>query len=232
MILALETATPQSGVALVDERGLRAVRRSRIRSHSELLLGLIDECLAEAGATVADLAAVACGGGPGSFTGLRIGLATAKGLAFALGRPLLVVPSLQALARRDPPGALAVACLDAFKGEVYACFYRAGDEPVALGPEEAIAPPRLALRLRELLAREPLYLVGNGAQRWPELRLVGLPCADEAPPDPVDIGHLAWRRLCRGEVDDLGSAAPRYVRPSEAELHLAPDGDRRSDPTR
>jgi tRNA threonylcarbamoyladenosine biosynthesis protein TsaB len=262
LILTIDTTTTQSGVALVEGRGageapvVRAVRRAVVTTHSEALLEMIDAVLGEAGVRPPELAVIACAAGPGSFTGLRIGLATAKGLCLGLAKPLLLVPSLAALAirvrpaegtlhRRSPAsvgpdagkargegrpeglsgslrgsGVLVVACIDAFKGEVYVGRYRGADDqgPALTGEEETIAPARLAEELRARVAEGPVVLVGDGMARWPELRVAGLTAIDEGPPDPVDVGRLAARRWARGEHDDLAGATPRYVRPSEAEL--------------
>ncbi len=228
MILALDTATLQSSVALVGRDGaLVAARRARVTTHSEALLGLIRDVLAEARLAPSELAAIACGAGPGSFTGLRIGLATAKGLCLATGRPLLMVSSLAALAARvRAPGDLVVPCLDAWKGEVYAGFYRAGDPPEPLEQEMVGSVERVVERIAALQNdHAALHIVGDGpAQRkivslmeGPALRL---PTAlhDEGPPDAAEVGRLAAHRLRRGERDDLAAAAPRYIRPSEAEL--------------
>ena len=226
IILAIETATLTSGVALLDGDRVCAVRRTRVTTHSETLLAQIRDALDEARVPLGALAAIACGAGPGSFTGLRIGLATAKGLCFALGLPLVLVPSLQALAARAPRGALAAGVLDAFKGEVYAGFYRLpgpAEPPVPIpeGVEIAAPPARLALLLAERAAREPapIHLIGDGALRWPELAISGLVASDCDPPDPIDVARIAGARLLCGATDDLDTAAPRYVRPSEAELH-------------
>ena len=234
MILALETATLEAGVALIDGAGaIVAQRQARVSTHSERLLPLCAEVLAEAGIPPSGLAAVACGAGPGSFTGLRIGLATAKGLCLALGRPLLMVSSLAALALRAPRGSRVVACIDAFKGEVYAGrFLRLDDDDprgplLAAGPERVLAPDRLAAELAvELsLPHPPIHLVGEVLEHWPVLALAELVLTDRGCPDAASVARLARRRLARGESDDLAAAVPTYIRPSEAEI-LGPPADR------
>lgn len=219
MILSLDTTTPQASVAVWATAGeLLSVRRARVTTHSETLLGLIDEVLVESGRTLADVLAIACAAGPGSFTGLRIGLATAKGLCFAAAKPLVLVSSLQAMALRAPLGALAVPCLDAYKGEVFAGLYRSALPPLALREERVLPPARLAAELLDLARREVVVLVGDGPVRWPELRLPGILADDVAPPDAVDVARLAAARLAQGSVDDLEHASPHYIRPSEPEL--------------
>jgi tRNA threonylcarbamoyladenosine biosynthesis protein TsaB len=217
-LLALDTSTLVAGVAVsLDERVVE--RRATVTTHSEALLGLIDEALRAAGLAPAALDGVVCGAGPGSFTGLRIGLATAKGLCFALGRPLALVSSLAALAARAPDGRVC-ATLDAHKAEVYAGLYRvAGGLPTAEGDEQVLSPTALVAALAPLAADAPLVVVGEGARRYPELVVPGARLLDDdGAPHPADLLRLGALRLQRGEADDLGTSGPRYIRPSEAEL--------------
>lgn len=207
-ILALDTSTQTAGVAAWEGRVV-AERRGRVTTHSDALLTMIDETLREAGWTAASLDAVACTAGPGSFTGLRIGLATAKGLCFALGKPLSCVPSLEALAARAPDGRVA-AVMDAHKQEVYAAIYEvAGGVPRLEAGEWVLPPSELAARVAGL------PLVGDGALRYPEL---GRLLDEDGAARPSDVARLAAARLLRGEADDLSSTGPRYVRASEAEI--------------
>ncbi|HEX9103702.1 MAG TPA: tRNA (adenosine(37)-N6)-threonylcarbamoyltransferase complex dimerization subunit type 1 TsaB [Polyangia bacterium] len=210
-MLALDTATLHAGAALWRDGALVAERRRVVTTHSEALLQMIDELFVEASVAPADVDAIACGAGPGSFTGLRIGLSTAKGLCFALGKPLVMVSSLAALAARAPDGRVC-ATLDAFKGEVYAGLFDVrGGVPVRDGDEAALPPAKLLLQLDGVD-----YVVGSGAQKYRELaaRLLD----EEAGPRPADVARLAALRAARGDYDDLASAAPAYIRPSEAEL--------------
>jgi tRNA threonylcarbamoyl adenosine modification protein YeaZ len=132
--LCLDTSTPTARVAVLDAGGavLFAVEAIAER-HSSQVLPLCAEALAAAALRPAELAGIACGGGPGSFTGLRVGLAVAKGLALPTGVPLFVVSSLEALAvdiLASRPGAgagcVAVPCLDAGKGEIYVAAFVSG----------------------------------------------------------------------------------------------------------
>src|SRR5262249_28596583 len=124
---------------------------------------------------------------------------------------------LQALAARAAAGVAAVGCLDAFKGEVYAGFFRGGDPPVPVADEIVAPASAVVARMASLFAGEPIHLFGEAPSRWPELVLPGA-ASDERPPDPVEVARRAAPRLPRGERDDLAAAAPRYIRPSEAEL--------------
>jgi tRNA threonylcarbamoyladenosine biosynthesis protein TsaB len=175
------------------------VPRGPTGGHGERLPGVLLELLAEAGHDLCDVAAYAVGLGPGSFTGLRIGLATWKGLAYGQRRPLAGVSSLAAMAlgaaASAPDGALLVPLLDARKGELYAGFYlaRAGAVEVA-APEVAIPPAALADRLAKLAAEGARPLVfGDGLSSYPS---VVLPHphrgSDAAPPAlPQGVGHAA-----------------------------------------
>lgn len=134
-ILGLDTATLTASVAIVDETGhaLGDGARTTAGRSADLLVAIDDVCRA-AGVAPRELTAIAVGAGPGSFTGLRIGMATAKGIAFAAARPLWAVSSLAAVAHGYP---LVVAALDARRGEVYAGCYRDGE---LLAPERTVAP--------------------------------------------------------------------------------------------
>ena len=177
----------------------------------------------------------AIGLGPGSFTGLRIGLATWKGLAYANRRPIAGVSSLAAMALAAAPGAPAgatlVPLLDARKGEVYAGFFRVAGEGIeAVAPEVALPPAALVARLAELSA--PLAF-GGGLEPYADAlaglaRLAGGPVF---PPAPA-IAALAAPRLLGAVYDAqaLFALEPHYVRASEAELKfpkgLGPGADR------
>jgi tRNA threonylcarbamoyl adenosine modification protein YeaZ len=154
-ILAFDTATPTARVAVLSPGGECLVLRERTAArHSANLLTLCDEVLREAGTAVAGLGAIVCGAGPGSFTGLRVGLAVAKGLALPTGLPLVLVSSLDALAldlaTQAPEARLVLPCLDAGKGQVYARLYAvAGDGPHALGDADWVLSPEDLVRLSQ-----------------------------------------------------------------------------------
>src|SRR5437867_10893622 len=160
-VLAVETSTLAGGVALLDGDVLLGQYMLDVRvTHSERLMGAVDRLLGDARWTVRDLHGLAVAVGPGSFTGLRIGLSTVKGLALALGIPVAAVPPLDAMAAALPFAAWPVCpVIDARKGEVYASLYRW----TAAGMRRdwdylALAPEALADRLVE-----PTILVGDGA---------------------------------------------------------------------
>ena len=147
-LLALETATEACSVALyVDGQVLERFELAP-RRHAELTLPWAEQLLAEAGIARAQLDAIALGRGPGAFTGVRLAIAIAQGIALALNRPLLPVSTLQTLAMRAPAEAThALACIDARMGEVYAarCVRDADGVMQVQGSEVVIAPDALQL---------------------------------------------------------------------------------------
>jgi tRNA threonylcarbamoyladenosine biosynthesis protein TsaB len=165
IVAAVDTATLQAGVAVWRDGRVLAERRRMVTTHSDALLVMIDEAFAEAKVAPKEVDAIACGAGPGSFTGLRIGLATVKGLCFALDKPIVMISSLAALAARAPDGR-TLATLDALKGEVYAGVFDVSAgvptlDPAFGGAELVIAPGKLFPRLGGVV-----HVVGSGAHKY------------------------------------------------------------------
>jgi tRNA threonylcarbamoyladenosine biosynthesis protein TsaB len=206
-----------------DGRVLAEAAERETRSHTVSLPALVERVLADAGGRIEEVEGLAVSIGPGSFTGLRIGLALAKGLAFAGGLPLVGVPTLEALAlvADAAPGEVVCAALDARKHEVYAaCFRRgAGDDALArLGPDRVLRPEALAAELPS-----PCVLVGDAAEVYRDAfagRAALRPFATYHPRGGV-VARLGARRLAAGEGTDPGPLEPVYVRPPEAELARA-----------
>lgn len=214
-VLAVDTSTLAGGVALLE--GGRLVGEYVLdvsATHSERLMPAIDRVLGDAGWRPIDLEGLAVAIGPGSFTGLRIGVATVKGLALALGIPVAAVPTLDAMAESLPYAALPVCpVLDARKGEVYCSLYRWDGGRMRREWEYlAIPPAALASRLRE-----PVIVLGDGADRVDSshARPVPAPCRV---PSPATVGWLGHARLVAGDTIAAAGLAPLYLRPSEAEL--------------
>jgi tRNA threonylcarbamoyladenosine biosynthesis protein TsaB len=235
MILCLDTSTPTARVAVVDGAGVAVARAEATADrHSAHVLKLCDEVLRAAGLTPATLDAIACGAGPGSFTGLRVGLSVTKGLALATGKPLLLVSSLHALAldlARAAPTAgawTAVPCIDAGKGEIYAlpCAVDVAGvvAPAVEGDPWRLAPAAFAERLAELA--RPVVVAGNGAERFAELLDGALPAGARRVsiegPTALSIGALALPRFARGDTDDLERSVPFYGRPPDITKKKAP----------
>ncbi|MBI2468584.1 MAG: tRNA (adenosine(37)-N6)-threonylcarbamoyltransferase complex dimerization subunit type 1 TsaB [Candidatus Rokubacteria bacterium] len=224
-LLAVESSTLTGAVALLE--GDTVVAESRLNvavTHSERLLTAVDQLLAGARWRLGDVEALAVAVGPGSFTGLRIGVSTMKSLAFATGKPLVGIPTLDALAWTLPFAAHPVCpILDAKKGEVYTALYRTDAGRLErLWEYRALAPAELAARLRE--AGGPVVFVGDGIGPFRELLDAALGAAARfAPPahrlpSAATVGDLARQALARGEAADPGGLVPLYVRRSEAEL--------------
>jgi tRNA threonylcarbamoyladenosine biosynthesis protein TsaB len=212
IILGIDTSTRFASVAIVQDGVVLAESTGDGRGHGSDLLVLIDAVCVGAAIGAHDLDAVAVGAGPGSFTGLRIGMATAKGIAFAAKCPLWAVSSLAALAHAvllERELALIVAVLDARKGEVYTGTYRRDDErTVLLDTERVIAPEAL----------EPPFgsrIVGDFVEAWE-----GHDVVYPVTPSGKAVALLA---LEGARVDVLVGGAPTYIRPSEAEVKY-PDG--------
>ena len=225
LILALETATPVGSVALVSEE--RSVAGSYFDiglQHSQRLFVEIEGILGAADCAVSDLSAVAVSIGPGSFTGLRIGLSAAKGLCLAGNTSLVTVSTLEALAARIPYARHPVCpVLDARREEVYTALYdTASGRPQPLVRPRAVAPDLLA---RERAGETTIYL-GDGAVRYRDL--LGppphalYPPVHCARPEAGTVGWLALGRLQAGQIADLEAAEPEYFRQPDLGVRAQP----------
>ena len=200
IVLAVDTCLAACSVALIDgDRVLAARSEPMVRGHQERLAPMAAEVMAEAGMAFSRVDRVAATAGPGSFTGLRVGLAFAKGLAVALDRPCIGIGSLQALA--FGLSGRVIASADARHGQVYWQAFQDGapTSPPALSPisdlADQIAPDRLAGPAAALLAHI-----------FPDALFMGQPA-----PDPVAVARLALT------ADDV-PAVPLYLRPPDAKL--------------
>jgi len=225
--LCLDTSTPTARVAILDgdrqsPQVVRFAAEATAERHAGHLLPLCAEALRTVGVAPAALAGIACGGGPGSFTGLRVGLSVAKGLAMPTGVPLYVVSSLEALALDIlgmPPNGraaspiTAVPCLDAGKGEVYVAAYVADSERLVreVLPSARLTPAAFASWASAL---DESLVAGNGAARHREA-LRAAEILDVPGPTAVSVGRLALLQRARGEASDLAAAVPFYGRPPD-----------------
>lgn len=223
-VLGIETATAVAAVGIV--RGGRVVgERCEMApgAHACRLSDLVRETLAQAGLGLADVEALAVSVGPGSFTGLRIGIGFAKGVAFAGGQRLVAVPTLEALADVAPEQASWVAtCLDARKGEVYfSLFRRNADGLQRVMPEAAAVPEAAVEEIARRIDGRGGVVVGDAAEAHPEafarLSSAGLPSLPfaEFHPRGSTVARSGAARLLGGTADPA-SLAPRYLydRPS------------------
>jgi len=226
-VLALETATDVCGAALLQEDTVVAqahLRRPRI--HSKRLTPLIEDVLAHGGVAAEALDAVAVSMGPGSYTGLRIGVSTAKGWACATEADLIGVPTLDAYAARLRPvtrsGDVVCALLDARRDEVYAGAFRRADDGLAPHAETtALSVDELPDWLGAVDGR--LWLVGDGAEKSLEaLDAIDAPhtvCSpDEVGPSAAWVARRGRARLDRHGPDDRASVEPFYVK----DVHATP----------
>jgi tRNA threonylcarbamoyladenosine biosynthesis protein TsaB len=228
-VLGLDTGGPQASLAVSAHGAILASITPPRRAHGEAVVNAIDDLLRRQGLTVGELAAIAVGIGPGSFTGLRIALSYAKGVALATGCGMVGIPSLDALAlcALELPGLQAgsTICpvLDARKGEVYAALYRHVGNGVEKLSGEFLAKPRdLAMHIKG----EVVYL-GDGTVSYGAVLKDGavdgrVTVADMsiAPPSAVMIAALGAARMADDQADSVGSLQPLYVRPAEAELKI------------
>jgi len=188
------------------------------RSHTESLPAFIERVLAAGGVGLNDVEGLAVSIGPGSFTGLRVSLALAKGIAFAGGLPLASVSTLEALAwvADAAPGETICAALDARKREVYAALFAADDRgPRRLTADVAQSPEALAAALPP-----GCVLVGDASDAYGDVlapRATVRPFASHHPRGGV-VARLGWERLARGERANLGELEPVYIRPPDAQL--------------
>jgi tRNA threonylcarbamoyladenosine biosynthesis protein TsaB len=214
-VLAIDTATQACSAALLrgDELWGRSTQGGR--SHAGQILSMVDELLAEAGMSLSMLDGIAASIGPGAFTGVRISVAVAQGLAFGAGLAVVPVTTLEALAYRLVPerAAGALACLDARMGEVYwGCFVADAERGLApsstarVGPPGSVVPP----------AAGAYHGIGRGFAAYPALAsLPGLefdPKDGEALPDAREFARLGALRLGRGEGIDPADLSPLYLR--------------------
>lgn len=233
-ILALDTSTSTASVALCDggrplaEAGL-AVGRKR----GEHLPDAIAWLLSTLGMKPAEVEGFAVGLGPGSFTGLRSGLALIKGLALAGGQPVFGVSSLEALAAAAGHRGPVLAVIDAHKGEVYAAVFKGlgSERPQRLSPDHAVLPetlPNLTAAAGVAGPHFPQLLVtGDGLTKHREAIAAALPGAVFASPiwwtpRAAWVAALAADRLAAGDSDPLDPLAPIYVRSTDTELRLGP----------
>jgi tRNA threonylcarbamoyladenosine biosynthesis protein TsaB len=232
-LLAVDTSTLSCGVAVADEEGLlsESLFTSR-QTHSRHLLGMVEETLSRSGLALSDMDGFAVTRGPGSFTGLRIGMSVVKGLAEVVGKPVAGISTLAALARGAVlAGKPILAMLDARKGEVYAALYAPdgkGGVTELLSPE-AVKPEALLSRIDgEVLC------IGTGAVAYAEAIQEALGERVVFAPEyntirPCVVANLGFDAFQGSEEAEAGALTPLYLRKSDAEIALelrsAPKGD-------
>ena len=213
MILSIETSTPVCSIALHKEGQLLAQQAYHSdKSHSVLLPAIVGEILENSLVQRQDLQAIAISVGPGSYTGLRIGLSVTKGLCFALGVPLIAVPTLDTLTEQAinwvPTAALISPMIDARRMEVYTKL-------VTHARQEIWELQPLILQEDTFMefADRPLFLLGNGATKCrgflnhPDMTIL-----DHIHPDAAFTGQIAWEKFQKEQFEDLAYYEPNYLK--------------------
>jgi tRNA threonylcarbamoyladenosine biosynthesis protein TsaB len=212
-ILALDTSTAWLSVAVFDGHAIAAIREHAGNASSERILPLVSRVLSEAGIRLTELAGIAYGAGPGSFTGIRIACGVVQGLALGADLPVFGVPTLAAIAHsawRLHGAQRVVACLDARMQEVYVASYaRNGNGWARIGDLQVRKPDDVALT-----DAGPWHGGGDGFAAYPALAArLGLVDVDASLfPDAEAIAELAWPHLAAGEGLPAADAQPLYVR--------------------
>ena len=227
-ILAIDTSTVVSSVALIDEKKLycEITINSKTTNHSERLMSLIDEALHSAKIGIEDIDLFSCNIGPGSFTGLRISIATIKGLAQSLDKAVIGASTLKSLAY-NLPYTKGIICpvMDAQRDELYTCLYRWEDSELIPLMEESV------LSVAQLLDvinghNEEVILLGDGLNKFskeslePFNKKVKIAPVTLRMPKASSLAHLSLDMARQGQYADFSTIEPNYMRKSQAEVQL------------
>ena len=226
-ILAVDTATKSCCVAIVDKDSLLAeITNVREQTHSKHLMDMINTAVDLSGLKLTDLDGFAVTRGPGTFTGLRIGISSVKGLAVASGKPVVGVSSLDALALQASLSPYLICpLLDARRGEVYFSRYRIKDGCLKKEIEEQVFPPEKAISG----LHEACIFVGNGASLYQKAILDNLGELAHFAPSlqstirASTVAYLSVDRFENADTDDISMLVPNYIRKSDAEINFTVD---------
>lgn len=214
LILCIETSSPVCSVALGSASGLiHEAVSDEPNGHSRVLAQMVSDTVRQNGLSFEDLAAVAVNSGPGSYTGLRIGMSTAKGLCYALGKPLIAVTAFESMVRTflgrhaPQPGDLLVPMIDARRMEVYTRVFdpagnAVGEQKAYISGEDGLLPARVEGKI---------WLIGSGAEKM----VPGFAGYDAAafPDTFISAAGLlrpALERFAAGRFDDVAYTTPNY----------------------
>lgn len=212
LILSIETATTNCSVSLSRNGKTVGLKEDYDKnySHAERLHVYIDAVLKEAGVSKKELDAIAVSKGPGSYTGLRIGVSAAKGLCFALGVPLISVPTLEALAHQvNSNEGVIVPMLDARRLEVYAAIFDANHNQIRNTEAQILDKNAFA----EQLYQGNVYFIGNGVEKTKDL--IKHPNAifiEDKLPSSAEMGMLAFDKFSKKDFEDVAYFEPYYLK--------------------
>jgi len=209
----LETATTNCSVALSKDGDVIALKEdnSKAYSHAEKLHVFIDEILKENNFKIDDLDAVAISKGPGSYTGLRIGVSAAKGLCFAKDIPLISVPTLTALAKQVTPnkGEQIIPMLDARRMEVYSAVFDSAFNQIRETKAQVLSEDSF----QEELAKGKVYFIGNGVAKFREIcSQQNAEFIEERLPSAKEMGQIAYDKYKISDIEDVAYFEPYYLK--------------------
>ncbi|MGB5418885.1 tRNA (adenosine(37)-N6)-threonylcarbamoyltransferase complex dimerization subunit type 1 TsaB [Algibacter sp.] len=211
-ILNLETATTNCSVSLSKNGETIVLKEDNDKSysHAERLHVYIDEVLKEANISSSDLAAIAVSKGPGSYTGLRIGVSAAKGLCFALDKPLIAIPTLDALGHQVKiEEGVIISMLDARRMEVYSAIYNSNYEQIRATEAQILNETSF----EDYLQQGKVYIIGNGVEKTKAL--INHPNAvfvENKLPSAKEMGLLAFNKYKKGDTEDVAYFEPYYLK--------------------
>lgn len=212
-ILNLETATTNCSVSISDGFNVICLKENNAvnYSHSEQLHIFIKEALEEASLSFSDLDAIAISKGPGSYTGLRIGVSAAKGLCFSLDLPLISIPTLESMANQIgvSKGELIIPVLDARRMEVYSAVYDSGYVEIRDTRAEIIDDNSF----NEFSSYSKVYVVGSGAEKCKEiLKPTNFHFNTSIVPSAKEMARIAFKKFQEGIFEDVAYFEPYYLK--------------------
>jgi len=213
IILCLETATTNCSVALCEEGNLIALKEDNSKgySHAEKLHVFIDEILKENNLKIDNLDAIAISKGPGSYTGLRIGVSAAKGLCFAQDIPLISVPTLTALAKQVNPkeGEQIIPMLDARRMEVYSAVFDSAFNQIRETKAQVLSEESF----QEELAKGKVYFIGNGVAKFREIcEHPNAEFIEDRLPSAKEMNTIAYDKYKISDIEDVAYFEPYYLK--------------------
>lgn len=212
-ILNLETATTNCSVSISEGDNIICLKENNTEnySHSEQLHLFIKEALEEASLSFSDLDAIAVSKGPGSYTGLRIGVSAAKGLCFSLDLPLISIPTLESMANqiKASEGEVIIPVLDARRMEVYSSVYNSVYQEVRDTRAEVIDENSF----KEFSSHSKIYIVGSGAEKCEEiLKHSNFVFNTSMVPSAKEMGKIAFRKFQERSFEDVAYFEPYYLK--------------------